>query len=157
MLTFYHPIHVLSYFQAGANAQSREAEADSVGWDWLEEEWPLSERPKVLQSREKVARMSITDITALHKNYLMKVKNAAKEKAKAKGAGKVSKDVMPAVVTFPEGIDDSKEALHPARWSRLPIIHPKKWWSATPTTRNEIFKAMPLKFYGADNAVGKLQ
>ena len=145
-------------FQASpsvANPQRsrRSSEPDDFNWAWLEEEWPLSDRPRVLQDPAQVARRTIAELTAMHKNYLLKKKNEEKEKARAKGAGKVAKDTQPEIVIFPEAEDDCKTMLHAARWQRTPIVHPEKWFGQTPTTRDQIFKAVPLKFHGADGCV----
>ena len=100
-----------------------------------------------------MAKRTIQELTAMHKNYLMKKKHEEKEKARSKGAGKVLKDTPLETITFQEAEDDCKTMLHPARWQRLPITHPEKWFGQTPTSRAQIYKAMPLKFYGCDNSV----
>ena len=69
----------------------------------------------------------------MHKNFLLKKKSEDKERARSKGAGKVSKDTPPEAVCFPEAEDDCRELLHKARWQRMPITHPDKWFSKTPT------------------------
>ena len=89
----------------------------------------------------------------MQKNHLLKKRIEEKAQARAKGAGKISKDVPPKPITFLEETDDCKTDLHPARWLRIPITDPSKWWQKTPKNRNEIFKAIPLKFLGGDNCI----
>ena len=115
----------------------------SVGWKWLEDIWPVEERPSVLQDETIVATMSIGDIHKMHKTYTL-----SKKEAKGK-----KKDTAPAMVTIPEGKDDCKTTLHQARWLRFPLAPPKDWYGKTPVNRTPIFKAMQFKFFGASNCL----
>ena len=107
----------------------------------------------MLQNPELVAQRTISELTAMQKNYLLKKKNEAKEKARSKVAGKVAKDTQPETINFAEAADDCKLMLHDARWQRMPITSPEKWFGKTPTSRPQVFKAMPFKFHGLDNCV----
>lgn len=124
-----------------------------MGWEWLEDEWPLEERPRILQDKEKVKSLSMGVLAKMQKNYLLKKRIEAKENARAKGAGKAARDTPPKTILFKEAQDDGKEVLHDARWLRLPISEPTKWFPKTPKIRTEIYKALPLKFCGADNSI----
>lgn len=134
-------------------AQPESDEEDSITWQWLAEEWPYEERPKILRDRKKVAQLTMTELTKMQKNYLLKKRIDEKAKARAKGAGKVTRDQPPKPITFLEETDDCKEKLHPARWQRTPLTDPSKWWPRTPRVRTDVFKAVPLKFMGADNSI----
>ena len=107
----------------------------------------------MLQDPAQVAKRTISELTAMHKSYLLKKKNEEKERARSKGAGKVLKDTPPETINFAESEDNCRDILHPARFQRMPISNPEKWFCQTPTSRPQIFKAMPLKFYGTDNSV----
>ena len=79
---------------------------------------------------------------------------ATKEKAeKANNYEVLTKDVKPPKKRFKKGSDDCASRLHAARWERLPIIHPKKFWKKIPVARNNIFRNMELSFYGVNGKV----
>ena len=101
----------------------------------LNQIWPKDKRPEGIKSKKDLSKFSSGDI----KNFFdMK---ATKEKAeKANNYEVLTKDVKPPKKRFKKGSDDCASRLHAARWERLPIIHPKKFWKKIPVARNNIFR-----------------
>ena len=116
----------------------------SLGWRWLSELWPLEERSELLRDPAAVASISIQDLHAMHKSYLLSKKE---EKGRAK------KDTPPPVTVFAEEKDDCQTHLHSARWLRYPITSPKDWFTKMPIRRQPVFKALKLKFFGGSNCL----
>ena len=128
--------------------QEISSEISSVGWLYLENDWPLEDRPAILRDKDTVSRMSIQDIESTLKIHLMKTKAD-----KAKAAEKGTKDTPPPLVSFPAGQDNARDTLHPARWQRLPVSKPKDWWPTAITVREPIYKSLPWKFLGAQHCI----
>ena len=66
----------------------------------------------------------------------------------------LTKDRKPKAVRYKDKKDDCSKHLHDARFSRMPISNPKKWWGKKmPKKRTDTFRALPLDFVGADRKV----
>ena len=117
-----------------------------MNWKFLNDCWPMEERPDSLRVKKYVAKLSSEKIRSYFKLW------QEGQKAK-KESDSVVRDVKPREVKFREGIDDSFNKLHPARFCRFPLEDPKIWWYKTPTARRETYVSMPLDFLGVENMV----
>ena len=54
---------------------------------------------------------------------------------------------------FKSGIDDCAKNLHPARWLRYPVTHPKKFLKKMPVVRTPAYRNMELEFFGFNGRV----
>ena len=120
----------------------------NLGWQYLQDDWPMDDRPAILKDEQKVKKMSMGDIERILKAHAIK-KKMVKEKTAERGA----KDTPPPTKTFKEAQDDCKKVLHEARWQRLPISKPREWWPAKVTARDPIYKGLPWKFLGAQHCL----
>ena len=66
-----------------------------------------------------------------------------------------TKDTLPGTTSFKEGKDDGIKKLHPARFLRLPLSNPKKWWGKVPSSRSHRYRNIPLKFTGCHGQVSE--
>ena len=118
-----------------------------MNWRFLEDCWPLEERPESLRVKKYVAKLSSEKIRSYYKLW------QEGQKANKRDSDSVVKDTKPREVKFREGVDDSFTRLHPARFCRFPLEDPENWWFKTPTVRRETYVSMPLDFLGMENAV----
>ena len=66
--------------QSNGAPRNDTAPPPSIGWKWLQDIWPLSERPSVLQDESIVASMTIGDLHKMHKTYTLSKKEAKGKK-----------------------------------------------------------------------------
>jgi hypothetical protein len=71
------------------------------------------------------------------------------------GAALYGKDLKGKRQKFKSGSDDGHTRLHKARFCRMPLSRPKKYYKLVPKRRQEIFRHFPLEHYGADNQVAE--
>lgn len=77
------------------------------------------------------------------------------EKATKTEASKYGKDDDIPARKFKSGEDDCASVFHEARWLRMPVVEPRRFWSEIPMTRTPIYRHLPLHYYGADMAVAE--
>ena len=85
-----------------------------MNWKFLEDCWPLEERPESLKVKKYVAKLSSEKIRSYFKLW------QEGQKANKRDSDAVVKDTKPKEMTFREGIDNSFTHLHPARFCRFP-------------------------------------
>ena len=115
-------------------------------WSRINEIWEKESRPKFLQDRELVNKMTFMEIFQIHTMH------AANEKAATKGAA-LKQDDFPEKVKFPAGKDDGQKKLHAARFLRLPLSEPKDYYSQVPIKHSKRFRNISLEFSGCANEV----
>ena len=141
-----------SDFSPARSQTSREASPDSAKhdttWDLINAAWDLERRPAELQSREAVKKYSIKELESLYRIFQDAEKNKKGEQLDVS-----AKDEKQPVTRYEKQKDDGKKRLHPARWSRLPVGKPEKWWPKTPTQHKSTFISMDLSFTGSQHKV----
>ena len=127
------------------------ANVAASNWSLLASIWPVDERPENLRREEVVNAIDFTNLLAMAK-YNKEVNYST-----SSGASKTSftKDTLPSTTLFKEGRDDAVKKLHPARFLRLPLANPKKWWGKMPTVRSHKYRNIPLKFTGCHGQVSE--
>ena len=135
------------------SASSSDADGDGETemhdqYSLLEPFWAASQRPKHLQSREIINKMSMADISAM-----FSMKESLDKKNKGELTEAFVKDKKPPRVTYKTSDDDRNKILHPASFLRLPIRDFEKWWMKMPTTRSHIYTNFPKEFIGCSNIV----
>jgi hypothetical protein len=119
-------------------------------WELLSDMWPLEARPVHLQKKRNTLGMTL--------DMLLRCKEQYEKEAEKKGLGSAvyGRDVKVRPKTFKKMTDDGRRKLHPARWERLPVVEPKKYWGQLPTKRDQIFQHIPLQHYGLDGQISEL-
>lgn len=113
--------------------------------------WPVRERPENLQRPEVVNQIEFPTLLAMAKYHKESKVGAATSGAKAS----FTKDTLPSSTLFREQRDDGVKKLHEARFLRLPLADPKKWWSKVPLSRTHKYRNIPLKFMGCQGQVAE--
>ena len=118
-------------------------------WDLVNEMWPVEARPKLLQSRRVVEKMTIAEISQFKAHY------EQEEEKKGGGAAVFGKDKKLRAVEFKKGKDNGTSKLHEARFElRMPFCMPKKYWHRLPPKR-EVFRHFPLSHLGMEGQVSE--
>ncbi len=118
-------------------------------WALLNDIWPIENRPKKLQDKEYVNRQSWRTLHALQDRY--------EKEAERKGFGAAifGKDAKLRKLSFKKKSDDGYVKLHPARWLRLPMAAPDKYWSLVPRAHDQRFRHLQLGHYGAESQINE--
>ena len=118
-------------------------------WELVNEMWPLDTRPKLLQCRRTVEKMTIAEISQFKDHY------EKEEEKKGAGSAVYGKDQKLKPVSFKKGKDDGVSKLHPARFElRMPLSVPKKYWHKIPA-RREVYRHFPLAHLGMEGQVSE--
>ena len=118
-------------------------------WQLLNDIWPVEMRPRRLQDRRYVNRQSWRTLHALQDRY--------EKEAERKGFGAAifGTDQRLKKVKFGKKADDGYEKLHPARWLRLPMAAPEKYWRKVPRAHEQRFRHVQLAHYGAESQINE--
>ena len=118
-------------------------------WGMLNDIWPIEMRPRKLQDREYVEQQSWRTLNALQDRY--------EKEAERKGVGAAifGKDRKLKKTTFKKKKDDGFKKLHPARFLRLPLAAPEKYWRRVPKCHDQRFRHIQLTHYGAESQINE--
>jgi hypothetical protein len=122
---------------------------EEAKWALLNDIWPIETRPKKLQDKRYVNRQSWRTLHALQDRY--------EKEAERKGFGAAifGKDQKLKKSSFKKKTDDGYTRLHPARWQRLPMAPPDKYWDAVPRAHEQRFRHLQLGHYGAESQINE--
>ena len=134
-----------------SETELEDASAASSNWSLLASIWPVSERPANLRRKEVVNAIDFNNLLAMAKFQ----KDTTSSATSSSGKASFTKDTLPGTTTFKEGKDDGVRKFHPARFLRLPLSNPKKWWNKVPLTREHKYRNIPLKFTGCQGQVSE--
>jgi len=123
--------------------------AEEVTWTLLNDIWPLEERPQKLQDKRYVSQLSWQTLMGLQDRYEKEMEK------KGVGAAIFGKDRKLSKVQFKKKADDCCEKLHPARWLRLPMTAPEKYWGKVPRAHEQRFRHLQLAHYGAESQINE--
>jgi hypothetical protein len=112
--------------------------------------WPVEQRPKVLQCRATVNSHSMKELMKMEKMY------RSQDKKMGKADRLFAKDAVLPVVKVQGGKDDRRSKLHKSTFFRMPTVDPEEYWGQMPTSREPIYRHIPLKHCGAENAVNEV-
>ncbi len=135
---------------AGGKKKKKEKSSDKEAkWQLLNDIWPVEMRPRKLQDRDYVNRQSWRTLHALQDRY--------EKEAERKGFGAAifGKDQRIKKTKFPKKTDNGYEKLHPARWLRLPMAAPEKYWRKVPRAHEQRFRHVQLAHYGAESQINE--
>jgi len=130
--------------------ESSPEEEEIDNWTKLAPLWPVEQRPKLLQCRATVNSHSMKELMKMEKMY----RNQEKKMGKADRL--FAKDPALPVVKVKSGKDDRRKELHESTFFRMPTVDPEEYWGQMPTSREPIYRHIPLKHCGAENAVNEL-
>jgi hypothetical protein len=133
---------------AKKKGKSRKADKEAK-WSLLNDIWPLETRPGRLQDKAYVNRQSWRTLHALQDRY--------EREAEKKGFGSAifGKDQKLKKTRFSSKSDDGFTKLHKARWLRLPLAPPDKYWKDVPRAHEQRFRHVQLAHYGAESQVNE--
>ena len=118
-------------------------------WKMVEKYYPIDKRPEELMNKKIVKRLKLSDLNDIT-DFFQKTEKLRN----GNNIESLSKDKKPKTKKFKVAKDDCDRRLHPARFCRLPISNPTKWWGKkVPQKRDHSFAALPLDFIGADRKV----
>ena len=132
---------------SGSSPSKRKA--SSSIWEKLKDIWSMESRPSHMRHRSGIQDMTLSEI--------MKYKEHYEREAQKRGMGAAifGKDQKVKAKRYKAQRDDASTKLHPARWERLPMALPRKYWKRVPKKRDEIFRHIQLAHYGADGLVNE--
>ena len=115
----------------------------------MNEMWPRDQRPKHLQSKEIVNSLSLGKLLQYKEHY--------EKEAEKKGLGSAvfGRDTKIKKTKYKKMTDNGQTKLHPARFARLPLVPPKKYWRHVPKRRGNIFRHFPVAHYGVEGQVAE--
>ena len=144
--------------EAAASSSSSSGDRKKMGkkkrvrtgmWELVNEMWPLDTRPRLLQNKKTVEKMTIAEISQFKEHY------EKEEEKKGAGSAVYGKDRKPKPVNFEKGKDDGLARLHPARFElRMPLCAPKKYWGKMPV-RRDVYRHFPLAHLGMEGQVSE--
>ena len=128
--------------------RGKKAKQESI-WERLKDIWAMEDRPVHMKKKEGIADMSIAEIIQYKEHY--------EKEAEKRGVGGAifGKDEKLKAKTFKKQKDNGYNKLHKARWERLPMSTPRKYWKKVPKKREDIFRHLHLAHYGAEGLVNE--
>ena len=131
-------ISVSSGGEDGGNARKKKQKARILNQIWEKEK-----RPEGLRSTKDLEQFTSTEIRDFFD--MQKSKEKAEKQATYET---MQKDTKLPKKKYKGGKDDATKVFHPARWERLPVVHPKKYWANIPMTRSVVYRNMETAFHG---------
>jgi len=125
------------------------SKTEEATWTLLNDIWPLEERPRKLQDKRYVSKLSWQTLMGLQDRYEKEMEK------KGVGAAIFGKDRKLSKVQFEKKSDDCCGKLHPARWLRLPMVAPEKYWEKVPRAHEQRFRHLQLGHYGAESQINE--
>jgi hypothetical protein len=124
------------------DVDEEERERVETQFEMFNEIYPLEDRTPALQKKSVVGRYSL--------DVLMKYQARLDEKEKKENLGEevFAKDARYPKTKYKKMSDDGKKKLHTARWNRLPLVPPQKYYGKTPKKRNAVIRNFPMEHYG---------
>ena len=129
--------------------KGQKKKASQGKWAMLNDIWPLERRPRKLQDKGYVEQLSWRTLNALQDRY------EKEEERKGVGAAIFGKDQKLKKTAFKKKADDGFAKLHPARFLRLPLAAPEKYWKKVPKCHEQRFRHVQLGHYGAESQVNE--
>ena len=123
-----------------------EATEEASNWHRINEVWDKESRPKTLQNKSIVNKMSMQEIFQLHSMFVQNEKSASKDST-------ARQDEIPDRISFKAKKDDGVKRLHPARWLRLPFADPSTYYDQVPVKHHRKYRNINLEFAGGANKV----
>ena len=109
------------------------------------DEWPIG------YSAERVDGLTTTDALAIR---TLQSARENEEKEYLPGRGSSTRDHIVKLIKFTDpNEDDCRKILHPARFLRACLEHPKTYWDKIPIKRKEIIRNLNLAIFGCDQQV----
>jgi len=140
---------VVSSDSGKGHREGKKKKAKQGKWGILNDIWPLERRPRKLQDRRYVEQLSWRTLSALQDRY--------EKEAERKGVGAAifGKDQKLRKTTFKKKADDGVARLHPARFLRLPLAAPSRYWKKVPKCHDQRFRHVQLGHYGAESQINE--
>ena len=126
-------------------------EVAASNWSLLASIWPVRDRPDNLQREDVVNAIAFDTLLAMAKFQ----KETRVGSATSGSKSSFTKDTLPNSTLFKEQRDNGVKKLHEARFLRLPLTDPKKWWDKMPLTRSHKYRNIPLKFMGCQGQIAE--
>ena len=134
----------------GSKKKSKKKSRISM-WDYIEDTWPVSQRPNRMKKKKFVNKMSMKEVEALFNMHCSREKSLHGQKV----FQAVAVETHHPTVKFSEGKDNCKNKLHKARFLRQPLTSPEKWFKKVPLKRSPVIRELPLEFTGSHDQVAE--
>jgi len=116
--------------------------------DLMEHVWDRHKRPDHLLIPEVVNSYTIDQMMVYKTHYQQQ------EKQEGKGDAVFTRDAKLPTKSYPAGMDNCAELLHPARFERLPVVPLARFWDAIPTRRT-VYRHLQLAYIGCNGMVNE--
>ena len=110
----------------------------------VESYWAKHERPVSLQEDKVMVKTSLSKVVLLKDMWLKE------QERRGIGTAMYGQDHKPKPKKFEAFKDNGETRLHPARFLALPFVEPGEYWRKVPTAKEEVFRHLPLQYFGLD-------
>ena len=121
---------------------------DSI-WNSMAKFFPMELRPENLRKKKGLGTSTLADMLALKREL------DTEETKKNLGEEVFSKDGKPDKVRYKAQSDNSSSKLHPARFNRQPLVHPKEFYHQVPKRREVVVRNFPMEHLGLTGKVSE--
>ncbi len=126
-----------------------ERERIETQFEMLNDIYPIEDRPPRLRKKKVVGRYSLDELMKYQKQII------EKEKKENLGEEVFAKDAGNPKTKYKKMSDDGRKRLHTARWNRLPIVPPHKYYGKTPKKRTAVIRNFPMEHYGITGQISE--
>jgi hypothetical protein len=126
-----------------------ERERIETQFEMLNDIYPIEDRPPRLRKKKVVGRYSLDELMKYQAQML------EKEKKENLGEEVFAKDARHPKTRYKKMSDDGRKRLHTARWNRLPIVPPHKYYGKTPKKRSAVIRNFPMEHYGITGQISE--
>jgi hypothetical protein len=126
-----------------------ERERIETQFEMFNDIYPIEDRPPRLRKKKVVGRYSLDELMKYQAQLL------EKEKKENLGEEVFTKDARHPKTKYKKMSDDGKKKLHIARWNRLPIVPPHKYYGKTPKKRTAVIRNFPMEHYGITGQISE--
>ena len=120
-------------------------------WEYIEDTWPVSQRPPRMRKKKWVNKMSMKEVESLYNMHCAREKSLSGQKI----FQAVAVETHHPTVKFKKQKDNCKDKLHKARFQRLPLTSPETWYKNVPLKRNPVVRQLPLEYTGSNDMVSE--
>jgi hypothetical protein len=118
-------------------------------WRLLAEAWPIEQRPPYLRKKSGIKGRTLAELLAIKEHM------SAEDLKKNLGQEIFQRDGVPKKVKYKAQSDNGTTKLHPARFNRPPLSHPKEYYKLVPKKHDVIIRNFPMDHLGLNGQVSE--
>ena len=111
----------------------------------------MSMRPPMMKKKKHVNRMTMKEVESLFNMHCSREKSLGGQKL----FQAVAVETHHPTIKFKAQKDNCKSKLHKARFQRLPLTSPDKWFKNVPLKRSPVIRQLPLEYTGSQDMVSE--